>query len=211
MAKKINNNEIRTEEFTIHDGVKVTAFIGPEFKGLTQTGRRLNNKQSSSDDPLIIGGKDYRSICWDDLFNEHKINKLFADYKPIETDDFGPFAVCADDPAKPVGLYLQVTDEVTKKSHGDIILKDTVGTLLVMLYVLTKCVDLKDKRGHVYSIGMPTSIDPILENFYERVETEATPNMRMYFAFAGGLLESTVKSVGTSPKKVLKLITKIIK
>ncbi len=159
--------------------------------------------------PLKIGGRYFRNLTWNDLFNSKIVNKLFTNFAVNELG-VSPIAPNPEDPSESIGMWVNITDNTTGRMYSDVIIRKSVGHLLVIMFVVLTCSNLKDKRGHTYSFTTIKGTEELYENFVTRVEEETTENIKNYFSFMGGLLEATVESKATSPEKVFKCINDIV-
>ena len=189
-----------TEVFDTSRG-KITAEIAnPDRRIITEP---------DDEERLMIGGRNFKDFSWNDIFNSKKVNKLFKNYA-INEYGVSPFIPNPENPSESIGMWMSVRDEVTGRVYGDVVVRESIGQLLVIMFISISCSELKDKRGHSYSVSTITGTKDVYEDFVNRVREEAPENMRNYFAYIGGLLEATVSSKAACPEKVFKYINKII-
>lgn len=197
-----NNDKNIVREFEIKGGIKVTAEIAdPSKPPVVST--------DEDDDILKVGGRNWKKFAWNDLFDSKIVNKLFRKY---EENELGicPFVPNPEDPSESIGMWISVTDEETNRSYGDVIVRESIGQLLVVMFVSIACAELTDKRGHHYNVSTLTGTKRLYQDFVERIKDEATEEVRNYMAFQGGLLEATVRCKAACPEKVFKYINQII-
>ena len=194
------------KEYTLANGAKVNAFVSSEGEvNIKETEDEKRNR------PLMVGNTDIKTLKWEDFFDEKLINWVFKDYKNVDGEQCFVLETPEDFEHSRIGMYVGLMNKKTRNVTGRYIFRDSVGTLMVVAFVLTECTDAEDKRGNQYDVIMPKNVMKIFEHFQERIFNEATEKMKSYFAFMGGLLESTMKSKATSPDKIFMYLNRIVK
>lgn len=203
MKKKDSNIE---EQFEIKGRIKVTAEIANP--GECRIVTNLDG-DSGRQKRLMVGGRNWKDLSWNEIFNSKIVNKLFKDYN---VNDLGvsPIIPNPETPSESIGMWISIKDDQTGRSYGDVVVREAAGNLLVVMFIAIACVQLTDKRGHTYTVSTLAGTKELYEDFVKRVDEEATEEMRNYFAFTGGLLEATVRTKAACPEKVFKYINEII-
>lgn len=194
------------KDYTLSNGMNVHAIIAEQGEvSIRETDEERRNR------PFVVGDTDIKTLEWNDFFDEKLINWVFRDYRNNDGELCFRLEHPEDFENSRIGMYVGLLEKETENVTGRYIFRDSIGTLMVSAFVITECTDVTDKRGREYEVILPKGIIRLYEHFRERIDTEATEKMKTYFAFMGGLLESTMKSRATSPDKMFMYLDRIVK
>lgn len=199
---------VKEKEFRLPNGRIVRACFGDSYVSYLIHHRN---------DPMTVAGTDIRTMRWEEFFEDGRLTPMMYDYKP-DGCATAPFVKNADKTSPfRIGMYLGVDDTFAEEpvashiSTGRIIYRKSIGDLMTLMYIVTEKSILIDRRGHEYKISVGAGVNHIYEYFRERIELEASEQMKQQIAHIGGLLTGSVSVSATSPRTVFGYIDHVLK
>ena len=148
----------------------------------------------------VVGNVDINSLEWDSFFNT-SANKLFTTFKSAH----GNTMFRLDDQGN-IGMWITLCDTVTKEEFTDYIYMESVGALMVSIYVLMQCMHFVNAEGHPFHFMTDEGVAVFYNRFVDLMDDYDIDRLMRAIMLKGGYVEGLIDCYGYTPEEVFGIL-----
>ena len=148
----------------------------------------------------VVGNVDIKELEWESFFNTGA-NRLFTTFKSAH----GNTMFRLDDMGN-IGMWITLQDTVTKDEYTDFVYMESVGALMVSIYVLMQCMHFVNADGHPYHFMTDEGVAVFYNRFLELMDDYEIDRLMKAMMLKGGYVEGLIQCYGYTPEEIFEII-----
>ena len=148
----------------------------------------------------VVGNVDIANLEWDSFFNP-SANNLFTTFKSAH----GNTMFRLDNDGN-IGMWITIRDTVNGDEFTDYVYMESVGALMVSIYVLMQCMHFVNAEGHPYHFMTDEGVAVFYNRFLDLMDDYDTDHLMKAMVLKGGYVEGLIECYGYTAEEIFEII-----